>query len=468
MGRSGGFVSRGSVVPSMTTVVDALADTLERLVGAPITGLRRLSAGASRETWAMDAGERGLILRRDPPEAPDPAGMAREAECFRACARAGVPVPALVAHGDGSDGVGSPYLLMERLDGETLPHRLLREDRWAAVRPKLVHQFGEILGRIHAIAPAELSRLEEHGDPLSRLRESHAALGEDRPAMELIFRRLDQTRPAAVPPTLVHGDFRNGNLLIDDGGVRAVLDWELAHIGDPREDLGWMCARAWRFGAEPEAGGFGSFEDLLASYGRATGTDPDPEAVRWWEALACARWAVFCRMQAERHLGGTEQSVEMAVLGRRIAEAEHDGLLALGLTSAEVVADPLRDPVLTEQPALYDRPTVDELLNAVAGFLREELTTEDPRSAYLAKVAANALTIVRRELRLGPAQRAAHRARLAAIGCADDGELAARIRDGKVSDDDPAVLAAVRSSITAQVVVGNPRYLAPADRGRRA
>ncbi|MEU2257776.1 phosphotransferase family protein [Nocardia xishanensis] len=452
----------------MTSVTSELAETLERVVGAPITGLHRLSAGASRETWALNAAGRELILRRDPPEAPDTAGMAREADCFRACARAGVPVPTLVAHGDGTDGIGSPYLLMERLDGEALPHRLLRADRWASVRPKLVHQFGEILGRIHAIDPAELPRLEEIDDPLTLLRESHAAFGEDRPAMELIFRRLDRTRPEPVPSTLVHGDFRNGNLLIDDGGVRAVLDWELAHIGDPREDLGWLCARAWRFGEAPEVGGFGSYEELLASYGRATGTDPDPEAVRWWEAYACARWAVFCRIQAERHLGGTEQSVEMAVLGRRMAEAEHDALLALGLTGAEVVRDPLRDPVPDEQPALYDRPTVDELLNAVTGFLREELTTEDPRSAYLAKVAANALTIVRREMRLGPGERAMHSARLAVIGCADDGELAARIRNGTVSDDDPYVIAAVRSSITAQVTVANPRYLAPAGRGRRA
>lgn len=452
---------------AVTAGVEALVDTLERVSGSAITGLRRLSAGASRETWALDAGGRELILRRDPPEAPDPAGMAREADCFRACASAGVPIPTLVAHGDGTDGMGSPYLLMERLNGETLPHRLLRDDRWATVRPKLVHQFGEILGRIHAIDPAQLPRLEEYGDALTRLRESHAAFGEDRPAMELIFRKLAHTRPDPVPSTLVHGDFRNGNLLIDDTGVRAVLDWELAHIGDPREDLGWLCARAWRFGEAPEVGGFGSVDELLASYERATGTDVDPEAVRWWEAYACARWAVFCRVQAERHLSGGEQSVEMAVLGRRIAEAEHDALLALGLTDPEVVADPIRDPAPVERPAVYDRPTVDELLNAVTGFLREELATNEPRSAYLAKVAANALTIVRREIRLGPAEREAHRARLAAIGCANDGELAARIRTGAVPDDDPKILAAVRSSITAQVVVANPRYLAPADRGRR-
>ncbi|GAA4705697.1 hypothetical protein GCM10023215_52140 [Pseudonocardia yuanmonensis] len=449
----------------MTAVVpDSLAAALERVVGGPVTDLRRLSAGASRETWSFDAGGRALILRRDPPEAPEPEGMAREAECFRAAARAGVPIPELLVAGDGTDGVGSPYLLMERLEGETLPPRLLRAERFAPVRPGLARQFGEILGRIHVIDPAEAPRLEHHADPLAQLRESHAAFGEPRPAMELVFRRLAETRPDPLPPALVHGDFRNGNLLIDDSGVRAVLDWELAHVGDPREDLGWVCARAWRFGAGPEVGGFGPREELFAGYEAVTGVRPDPEVARWWEAFACARWAVICRMQAERHLGGTERSVEMAVLGRRIAEAEHDALLALGLTEPVTVADPIGGPALVEEPVVHDRPTIDELLDAVTGFLREELAPPDPRTAYLAKVAANALTIARRELRLGPGQRAEHRARLLALGCADDGELAARIRDGALPADGPDVVAAVRASVTAQVVVANPRYLAPPHR----
>lgn len=443
---------------------ESLAEVLERLTGAPVKRLRRLSAGASRETWALIAGERELILRRDPPEDPDPAGMAREAECLVACERAGVPVPALVAHGDGSDGVGSPYLLMDRLDGETLPQRLLREDRWAAVRRTLAQQCGEILGRIHSVDPRDLPGLEMHDDVLSRLQETHAAFGEARPAMELIFRRLARSRPEPVTPTLVHGDFRNGNLLVDDGGVSAVLDWELAHIGDPREDLGWLCARAWRFGEAPVVGGFGEYEDLISSYRWVTGAEPDPAAVRWWDVVACARWALLCRIQADRHLSGREQSVEMAVVGRRIAEAEYDALLALGLACHEVVEDPVEGMPAPEESGFYSRPTVDELLNAVTGFLREEMTTDQPRSAYLGKVAANALTIVRRELRVGTNDRSAHHVRLSAVGCADDDELAARIRGGELSDDDPGVIAAVCSSITAQVAVTNPRYLAASPR----
>ncbi len=436
-----------------------LADALAELVG-PVTGLRRLTGGASRETWSFDAGGRGLVLRRDPPSAPDPVGMAREAECFLAAAAAGVPVPPLLASGDGSDGVGSPYLLMERLDGEALPQRLLRDERWAAVRPLLPRQFGEVLGRIHGVDPAGVPSLGHEPDRLAGLRDRHAAFGEERPAMELVFRWLAAHRPAPVPAALVHGDFRNGNLLVDGSGVAAVLDWELAHLGDPREDLGWVCARAWRFGAAGAVGGFGPREDLFAGYAAATGSRPDPDAVRWWEVFACAQWAVICRTQAQRHLGGAEPSVEMAVLGRRSAEAEYDALLALGLAEPAAVVDPLERPEPPPEGVLDSRPSVDELLAAVAGHLRGELRPRDAREDYLARVAANALAISRRELRVGPGQRAAQRVRLRALGCGDDADLAAAIRGGRLPADRPDVVAAVRASVTARVVLTNPRYLA--------
>ena len=444
---------------------DRLAQALEQALREPVTGLRRLSAGASRETWTFDAGSRELVLRRDPPHAPDADGMAREAECFRVAAASRVPIPRLVAHGDGSDGIGSPYLIMERLAGETLPPRLLRHERWASVRPQITGQLGEVLGRIHSVPPADvpsLPRLDDASGALADLRAQHDAFGEHRPAMELIFRRLASRVPTPVAPTLVHGDFRNGNVMIDDNGVRAVLDWELAHVGDPREDIGWLCARAWRFGQPLEVGGFGSYAELAESYAGVTGTHPDREAVRWWEVLACAKWAVLCRIQAERHLGGGEQSVEMAVLGRRTAEAEFDALLALGLTGSRDVEDPLRAAPAVEDVQLYDRPSVDELLEAVAGFLSDEFVVDDPRSAYLAKVARNALAIARRELRVGPGARSSHASHLAALGCGDDAELATRIRHGSLPDDAPDVIAAVCGSVVDQVVAANPRYLAEA------
>ncbi len=436
---------------------DALAAALSDVVGGPVTGLNRLSAGASRETWSFDAGDRPLVLRRDPPEVPRPREMAREAECLRAAAAAGVPVPALVADGDGSDGIGSPYLVMDRVEGETLPPRLLRDDRWAAVRPRLPREFGRALARIHAVDPAAVATCEHAPDRLAALRAQHAAFGEPRPALEVAFRWLESHRPPDVAPALVHGDFRNGNVLIGDDGLRAVLDWELAHVGDPREDLGWVCTRAWRFGAQPAVGGFGPREDLLDGYAEVAGRRPDAAAVHWWEVFGSAHWAVLCRLQAARHLTGGERSLELAVLGRRAVESEYDALLALGVVGPGELA---ADPPGHDDGGGPDRPTPDELLDALAGFLTDELTTDDARSRYLARVARNAVGILRRELDAGSRDRDEHRARLAGIGCADDAELAAGIRDGAIDPDDAAVADVVRRAVLARLAVANPRYAA--------
>ncbi|WP_433802847.1 phosphotransferase [Actinomycetospora sp. CA-084318] len=427
----------------------ALATVLD---GATITGLRRLTAGASRETWSFDADGRALVLRRDPPEVPRPVEVRREAECFRAAARAGVPIPRLVTTGDGTDAVGSPYLIMERLAGETLPPRLLRDERYAAAREHLARDLGRTLARLHAIPPAEVPSLEPVPDPVARLRADQDAY-EARPALEVAFRRLAQRSPSGRPFGVVHGDFRNGNLLIGEDGLRAVLDWELAHLGDPREDLGWLCLRTWRFGAAEEVGGFGSRDELLDGYAEVAGERPDPEAVRWWELYACVHWAVICRWQAERHLSGAERSVELAVLGRRAVEAEYDALLVLGLVDPD---DPL--PEVDPAPTGTDRPTVDELLEAVDGFLAEDLEAADDRSRYLARVSRTAVGIVRREERLGPGLGRLHDEALRAAGCPDDAALAAGLRAGTLDPDEPAVAAAVRSSTLTRLAVANPRH----------
>ena len=240
-----------------------LAAALAQVLGGDVTGLHRLSAGASRETWSFALDGRALVLRRDPPGAADPVAMAREAECLRAAARAGVPVPALVAAGDGDDVTGTPHLVMAHVAGESLPPRLLRDDRYTAARAGLARELGRVLARIHGVDPAEVPTLEHVPDALATLRATHDAFGEARPALEVAFRWLADHRPPTVPPALVHGDFRHGNLLVAPDGLTAVLDWELAHVGDPREDLGWACVRAWRFGFTPEVGASGAGRTCL-------------------------------------------------------------------------------------------------------------------------------------------------------------------------------------------------------------
>ncbi|MBE1531957.1 phosphotransferase family protein [Actinomadura algeriensis] len=431
-------------------------DALAARLGATITDLHRLSGGASRETWAFTADGRPLILRRDPPAAPDAEAMAREAALLSSAAAAGVPVPTLVDHGDDLDG--APYLIMERLAGETIPRRLLRTPR-----PGLARDLGAILARLHTMA--SVPGLPD-ADPLDALAEYYDAFGEPRPAVELAFRRLREHRPSPTGRTVVHGDFRNGNLMIDGPKVTGVLDWELSHLGDPAEDLGWLCVKAWRFGSPHPVGGFGPREDLLAGYADGGGTPPDPGVLHWWEVYGTLRWTILCRHQAERYLSGADPSIEYAVLGRKVCEQEHDLLLALGLTEPVTVPDPLgeagggadgAEPDAGAPP--HDRPSAPALLEAVERFVLEADHADD-RQRFHARVAASALRVARRELLLGDAHRAAHARRLASLGCADDAELALGVRDGRFDDRADDVVAAVRASIVDKLTVANPRHLA--------
>jgi aminoglycoside phosphotransferase (APT) family kinase protein len=299
-----------------------------------VDGLRRLSGGASRETWSFtavspDCDARALILRRDPPDAPKET-MGLEARLLAAAAKGGLPVPTVLASSDEAVAVGSPFLLMEHVDGETIPRKILREPAFEPALPRLAAQCGEILARLHALDPDQVEGLEG-GDQFARYRELLDELGEPHPAFELAFRFLEGNRPDGGPDVVVHGDFRHGNLIIGPDGVRAVIDWEGGHRGDGMEDLGWLCVKAWRFGKKPPVGGFGTYDQLIDAYQAAGGRPVDRDALRWWETFGVLRWGIICMMQAATHTSGTTRSVELAAIGRRVCENEWDLLEMLGL-----------------------------------------------------------------------------------------------------------------------------------------
>jgi aminoglycoside phosphotransferase (APT) family kinase protein len=225
------------------------------------------------------------------------------------------------------DGLGRGFV-MDRVEGETIPRRILRDGEYADARPRLATQCGEIAARIHAIDPETLPHLPTNGaaTQLDQFRALLDTFGEPHPAFELGLRRLaERIPPPPIRPGLVHGDFRNGNFIVGPEGIRAVLDWELAHLGDPAEDLGWLCVKSWRFGvADKLVGGFGDIADLLAAYEGAGGRPVEAETLRFWVALGTLRWGVICVGQAFTHLAGVVRSVELATLGRRVAETEWD------------------------------------------------------------------------------------------------------------------------------------------------
>lgn len=313
-----------------------LESFLAARLGGPVSvrGLERLPGGASRQTWSFTAatvdGERRLVLRRDPPGAGQSSmDRATEFGLLRAAAAAGVPVPSALWCDD--EAFGSPGFLMEHVDGETIARRILRDDTYAAARPAMAAQCGEILARIHTMDPGPVAPgADPAREALARYRTLLDSFGEPHPAFELGLRWLERHAPAPGRVTLVHGDFRTGNLVVGPDGVRAVLDWELAHPGDPLEDLGWLCVRSWRFGGPGEVGGFGDRGDLFAAYERASGVTVDPGAVRWWEVFGNLKWGVICVAQSFTHLWGHVRSVELAAIGRRACETEHDLLELIG------------------------------------------------------------------------------------------------------------------------------------------
>jgi aminoglycoside phosphotransferase (APT) family kinase protein len=292
--------------------------------GADVDGLARLTGGASRETWRCVVDGVPHVVQRQRPGAEHDMGL--EAAILRAAAAEEVPVPPLVAHVVDDDGVSN--LITRHVDGETIARKILRDDRFATARSRLAGDLGRALARIHRIPSDAVPGLVEV-DPLVSYRERLDEVGQPHPAFELAFRWLESHRPPPMPATVVHGDYRLGNVIVDEHGLAAAIDWELAHLGDPAEDLGWLCVPAWRFGSPQPVAGVGTRQDLLDAYAAESGIEIDPETLRWWEVSGIVRWGIICVMQAERHRSGTVRSHELAAIGRRVCENEHDLFLAL-------------------------------------------------------------------------------------------------------------------------------------------
>lgn len=317
-----------------------LADTLASRVR--VTGARLLSGGAIQQNWAVDleisegphAGAQAWVLRTDAPSSVAASrSRAEEFALLRAAHGAGVtvPEPLLLCAEDGP--LGRPFFLMRRVGGIAAAHRVVRSDALCGGRESLAAALGRELARIHTIRPprpdlAFLGEPDPRGPALElagTLRARLDAGRRPRPVLEWGLRHLLRHAPPAGEIVLCHNDFRTGNYMVDEAGITGVLDWEFAGWGDPHADLGWLCARCWRFGNNAmEAGGAGPRAALYAAYEAASGRRIDDSRVRFWELAGTLRWAVIAIDQAERHIGGGEQSLELALTGHILPELELD------------------------------------------------------------------------------------------------------------------------------------------------
>ncbi len=457
----------------MSEFEEKLSRTLVRAFGGDtrLVKAERLSGGASQETYRLeiaDGGgvERTLAMRRAPggmkvEPTPGHPGLDVEALLMRSAREVGVPEPEVFHVLDDTDDLGDGFL-MEWLDGIALGARVVRSPDLEEIRPKLAYLCGEALARIHSIDLATTG-LDQKLDVISpgayleQTWERYRMFDTPQPMIDFTGRWLQEHLPDGFAPALVHNDFRNGNIMFSAEGIVAVLDWEVAHIGDPMRDLGWICTNSWRFGrTDLPVGGFGHYADLFAGYESVSGETVDPERVKFWEVFGSFWWAVGCLGMAEHYRTGPDKTVERPAIGRRSSECQVDcvNLLIPGEVSLVEAA----------ASSASDMPRVDELLVSVRDFLHGDVMAQTAgRTNFLARVAGNSLDIVLRDLAVGAEARQLEHDRLQALlgsGSLDElrWKLVHGLRDGGIALDMPGLQAHLRSSVVNQVAIDQPKY----------
>ena len=437
-----------------------------------LTEAERLSGGASQETYRLNVVIKGkekmLAMRRsaggefvDP--SPGHPGLAAEAQLMRSALLAGVPEPEIHYVLDREDDLGDGFV-MEWLDGVTLGAKVVRDPDLDEIRPTLARRSGEVLAKIHAIDLAEsgltacldaITPAEYVEQTWTRYRDFETA----QPMIDYTGRWLLDNLPGEYSPSLVHNDFRNGNIMFDQQGIVAILDWEVAHIGDPMRDLGWICTNSWRFGrSDLPVGGFGEYEDLFAGYESVSGKEVDKDRVRWWEVFGSFWWAIGCLGMAEHYRSGPDKTVERPAIGRRSSECQVDCVNLLIPGDVELIKPGANH-------GSNEMPRTEELLTSVRDFLREDVMEETHgRTNFLARVASNSLDITIREQIMGSALKDGEALRLSNLidreGGVDDlrWALVEGLRSNAIALDTPGLEDYLRFKVINQVAIDQPNY----------
>lgn len=422
-----------------------LARALVRVDLPPPRGLERLSGGANMESWRFLAGEAALVLRRAPSAAlmaGRPLDHTGEAALIRAAQAGGVLAPEVLVELLPEDGIGSGFV-MRAIPGTADPKAIL-----AAAEPdRLLGELGAQLAAIHRIDASGLPLPQmDTATALAELRARFLSYGGDRPIIALALRWLETHLPDPVPPRLVHGDFRLGNLLVDDDRLTGVLDWELAHLGDPHEDLAYGCMTVWRF-ARPDrpAYGLGPIDALAESYAAAGGEAFDPARFRFWLVYRTCWWALGCLQMGAMWRDRLDRSLERVVVARRTSEQELDLLMLLEEGASQAERDRPLPPAATPSDPGRGEPDGAEVLTAVSEWLEAAIKPlVCGRDRFDLAVARNALGIVARQIATG--------------SVATDAALAADLLAGRADLASPGVLARLRRMALDKLSADMPKY----------
>ncbi|MBB6425231.1 aminoglycoside phosphotransferase (APT) family kinase protein [Sphingopyxis sp. JAI128] len=402
------------------------------------------------ESWSFDWGAggegEGFVLRRAPSAAymaDRPFGHGDEAALVMAAFAAGVKAPEVVGVLAPGDGLGTGYV-MRRVTGEVSPAKILRSPPRS-----LLDDLGRELARIHAVPLASVSDaipLMDTRAALAELRSRFLSYGGDRPVIALAIKWCEDHLPEAAAPVLVHGDYRMGNVMVDEDGLAAVLDWELAHRGDAHEDLAFGCMSVWCFGhLERPAFGVGSLADYFAAYEAAGGVRVDPARFRFWLVYRTLWWALGCLQMGQAWRSGADRTVERVVIGRRTAEQELDLVRLLEEEAPESERARALPPSPGAAPAPTGEPTNREVVEAVRDWIEGAIKPgAEGHAKFEAVVAMNALGIVLRDLDAGAR--------------AEDKALADALLSGEATLDEPGLLARLRREVLDKCMVDSPKY----------
>ena len=312
---------------------------LEVGIEGKVSNLEPLTGGASKEIWKFEVSNAKqptkMILRRGSGiEGPLAIKTADEARIQKEVIKVGAPVPIILAVSKNEEELGDSYI-MHFVEGESIARKILRDKEYKKALPILAYQCGEAIAKIHNVDINNFSFLPKKPaeDQLEDLYSTYQSFEQPSPVFEYAYLWLKEQDFGNFQESLVHGDFRLGNIIVNADGLQSIIDWELAHIGNPLQDLGWVCGNSWRFGKNDKVvGGFGELEDLLEGYNSISKLKVNKEMVKCWQVFGTFRWGVICLIQAYAHLNGTINSIEKAAIGRRVSETEIDivDLLFLG------------------------------------------------------------------------------------------------------------------------------------------
>ena len=304
---------------------------LEVGVEGKVCNLVPLTGGASKEIWQFEVSKNKqttkMILRRGSGiEGPLAIKTADEARIQKEVIKVGAPVPIILAVSKNEEELGDSYI-MHFVEGESIARKILRDKEYKKALPILAYQCGEAIAKIHNVDINNFSFLPKKPaeDQLEDLYSTYQSFEQPSPVFEYAYLWLKEQDFGNFQESLVHGDFRLGNIIVNAEGLQSIIDWELAHIGNPLQDLGWVCGNSWSFGKNDKVvGGFGELEDLLEGYNSVSKLKVNKEMVRCWQVFGTFRWGVICLIQAYAHLNGTINSIEKAAIGRRVSETEID------------------------------------------------------------------------------------------------------------------------------------------------